>query len=140
MPEAETEADIGYGAEFGIEGSTQGEFDWVADVVSIAPPALKRDTEEAAHLQSPGRHKEYIPSMLESGDATIGLNHTPANSADLVAAFEAGKGTFQIKENNGTTLTFKAIVVEFAIGDLVNSKMTSTATFKPTQKPVRAAP
>jgi tail tube protein len=128
MPD--TKADIGYDSTFGIEGETPGQFVDVAEVVSINPPSMQRGTEEVTHLQSPDRYKEFVPSMVEGGDASIGLNFVPSETTTLIAAFDAGSGTYRIKFPDGATLVFKGIVTSFEIGELSNGKMSATFTVK----------
>lgn len=127
-----TTANIGYDSSFGIESGVADVYDVVAEVVSIKPPSMSRDTEDATHLKSPGAVKEFIATLKEGGDASIGLNFVPSATDALVAAFDAGAGKFQITFPNAVTLTFEGIVTEYDIAELTNSKMGATLTIKPT--------
>ena len=133
-----TQADIGYSATFGIESATPDTYDTVAEVFSITPPTMQRDTEEVTHLNSPNRYKEFIPTLMEGGDASMGLNFEPSVVVSLIAAFEAGTGKYKITYPDGATLIFSGIVTSFEPGEITNSKMSSVLTIKPTGKPVFA--
>lgn len=132
MPE--TTADLGYGARFGIKDGSV--VDYVAEVTSLTPPSMARDTVEATHLESPDAYKEFIAGLKETGEASITINYAPSASDALVTAFEAGKGNFRILFPSGTlALDFAGIVTGYEIGDLVaTDKMSGTFTVKGTGK------
>lgn len=131
-------ADIGYGASFGIESATPDVFDIVAEVVSITPPGYSREAIDVTHLNSPGRYKEFIAGMNETGDASMTLNFVPSATDALVDAFTAGDGKYQITFPNGVTMTFSGFVLSYEIGEVSADKMSATLTIKPTGEPVLA--
>lgn len=135
-----TNASTGYNATFGIgDGADPEVFTAVAEVISITPPSMQRDVEEATHLKSPDQHKEFIPNLSETGDATFTINYVPSATDVLITAFNAGTGNFRITFPSGVTLTFAGIVTSFAPGEVANSKMTASVTIKPTGKATYAA-
>lgn len=129
---AASNADTGYGSRFGI-GATPT---YVAEVVSITPPGMTRDTVEVTHLESDGMWKEYIPSLKDAGEASITINYVPAVAASdaLMTAFNTDSAqSFTILFPSGTVkMTFSAIVTGYEIGDLVDDKMSATFTVKAT--------
>lgn len=130
---AASNADIGYGARFGI-GATPT---YVAEVVSITPPGMTRDTVEVTHLESDNAYKEYIGALKDAGEASITVNYIPAVSASdaLLTAFNTdGPQDFTILFPSGTLkLTFKGIVTGYELGDIVaDDKMSATFTVKAT--------
>jgi len=130
---AASNADIGYGAKFGI-GATPT---YVAEVVSITPPGMTRDTVEVTHLESDNAYKEYIGALKDAGEASITVNYIPAVSASdaLLTAFNTdGPQDFTILFPSGTLkLTFKGIVTGYELGDIVaDDKMSATFTVKAT--------
>ncbi len=131
-------ANIGYDSTFGIESTTPDDYVVVAEVVSITPPAMQRDTIDVTHLKSPDSYKEFIAGLSEGGDASIGLNFVPSATDALVAAFDAGAGKFQITFPNGVTMTFEGIVTSYELGEISLDKMSATLTIKATGKPVLA--
>lgn len=131
-----TNADIGYNASFGIEGSTAGTYVDVAEVVSITPPGVTREAVEATHLKSPDRYKEFIAGLKETGEASITLNFVPAASDDVFTAFEAEEGKYQITFPNGVMLRFDGFFTAYNPPELTpEGKMEATATIKATGKP-----
>lgn len=135
----ETNAEIGFTSTFAIEGAANDFSATVAEVTSIQPPGWTRDAVDATHLQSPDGYKEFIAGMKEGGECTIGLNFVPSAVDALQAALEAGKGRYRITFPSGVTLTFTGICTAYEPGEITNDKMTATAKFKPTGKPVLAA-
>lgn len=126
-------ADIGYGARFGI-GATPT---YVAEVVSITPPGMSRDTVDVTHLESDNAWKEYIGSLKDSGEASITINYVPTVAASdaLFTAFGSDAAQdFTILFPGGTVkMTFKGIVTGYEPGDLVaDDKMSLTFTVKAT--------
>ncbi|CAM3091707.1 phage tail tube protein [Paracoccus nototheniae] len=142
MPD--TNAELGYSATFGIAISPSTTHVVVAEVASITPPGMTRDTVEATHLNSPDAFKEFIAGLKEGGEASITVNYVPAASDTLVTAFDAGRISAQITfPAIGTapevTLTFTAIVTAWEPGDLVpDDKMSATFTCKCSGRPVFA--
>jgi hypothetical protein len=131
-------ADIGYGLTFGIyNGST---YVSVAEVVNITPPQLSRDAVETTDMESPDRYREYIPGLLDGGEASITISYTPSASDVIVTALTASTlGSFRITHANAVTVTFSAVVTGYAPGEHTpDGKMEATATFKVSGKPVWA--
>lgn len=130
-----TNAAIGYQATFGIgDGGAPETFTDVAEVVTITPPSMIRESIDATHLESPGKYKEFIAGLAESGDATITINFVPSAADVLVTAFDAESGNFQITFPNSVTMTFSGIVTGYELGELSVDKMTATFTVKATGK------
>lgn len=99
-------ADIGHGALFGIEGPTPGVYVTVAEVVAITPPGMTRDSVEVTHLTSPGKWKEFIAGLKDSGEASFTMNFAPSATDAVFAAFNADDGKYQITFPNGVMLRF----------------------------------
>ena len=133
-------AALGYGARFGIKGPSTT-YTYVAEVVSLKPPGWTRDTVEVTHLGSPDSAKEYIPGLIDAGEATITINFTPATTDALLTAFNAPEDDFRVLFPGGTVaLDFAGIVTAYEMGDLVaDDKMSATFTVKATGKPVLTA-
>lgn len=130
---AASNADIGYGARFGI-GATPT---YVAEVVSITPPGMTRDTVDVTHLESDNMFKEYVGALKDAGEASITVNYIPAVAASdaLLTAFNTDASqSFTILFPGGTVkLTFTGIVTGYEIGDVVaDDKMSATFTVKAT--------
>lgn len=132
---AASSADTGYNAQFGIKGGSST-YTYVAEVVSITPPGMTRETVDVTHLESDDEYREFIAGLKDLGEASITINYLPATSDALVTAFEAGKGDFRILFPSGAVgLDFAGIVTGYEIGDVVaDDKMSATFTVKGTGK------
>ena len=137
---AATEADIGYGAIFkvGNGGSPTETFtDFGAEVTSITPPGYSRDALDATHMASPDKFREYIAGLMDAGEVSMDLNYVPSTGDAFVAALIAGKQNYQIDfPDANVTFTFSAICTAYQPTAPVDGKMTATATFKVSGKPV----
>lgn len=133
-----TNAKIGYGSVFAIwDGAA---YDDVAEVTAITWPGYSRDAIDATHMASPDTFREYIPGLMDAGEATIEMNFVPSASDVIVAAMVAATaGRFRITHPGGVTLVFSAIVTAYQPGIPLDDKMTASATFKVTGKPTLAA-
>lgn len=131
----ETAADIGYDASFGIEGSVADTYEDVAEVVSITPPGMTRESVEATHLKSPDQFKEFIAGMMEGGEASLTLNFIPSATDVLYTAFSAKTGKYQITFPNGVMMRFKGFFTAYNPPELSGEKMEATATVRCSGKP-----
>lgn len=132
-----TNAAIGYSTAFGIKNGG-GTYDDVAEVTRVKPPSYARDAIDATHMESPDRFREYIAGMMDAGEVSIDINYVPSTSDVILAAMTAGAGDFQITMPNGVKFQFKAIVTGFEPEAPLDDKMSATATFKVSGKPVLA--
>jgi len=129
-------ADIGYNSTFGIFNGVS--YVNVGDIQTITPPGYSRDAIEATHMTSPNRFREYIAGLMDAGEASIEYSYTPAVSEVVLTAMLAGVGSFRITHPNGVTLTFSAVVTAWTPGIPMDDRMTGSASFKVTGRPVLA--
>ncbi|OWU77600.1 phage tail tube protein [Marinibacterium profundimaris] len=132
-------ADIGYGSDFGIEGETPGTYVNVAEVTRIKPVGYTREEEDATHLQSPDMIKEFIPALMELTPVEFDLNWVPSESDAMVDEIFAGGGNYQITAPNGVRMQFSGFFLSYEPGELTNGKMSATVTVRPTVKPTLLA-
>ncbi len=133
MPE--TKAQIGLGAKFGIKNGNN--YTSLAEVTRITPPGWSRNTVDATHLESPDAWAEFIAGLKTASDCTFDVNWIPATSDPLMAAFDAGRGEFQLLFPSGTAaLNFTGIVTEFKPGEISpEGKLSASVTIKPSGRP-----
>lgn len=136
-----TEADIGYGALFkvGDGGSPTETFtDFGAEITSITPPGYSRDAIDATHMQSADEFREYIAGLMDAGEVQLDLNYVAQVADAFVAAVIAGKRNYQVivEGTPDVTFTFAGICTNYAPTAPVDGKMTASATFKVSGKPV----
>ncbi|WP_121062207.1 phage tail tube protein [Chachezhania antarctica] len=135
-----SDADIGYGAKFGIEDpGTPGTYIDKAEVTRIKPAGFTRDEEDATHLQSPDMMKEFIPALMEATPVEFDINWKPSADDGLLEEFIAAGGNYQITAPNGVRMQFPGFFLSYEPGDLTNGKMTATVTVRPTGLPTLLA-
>lgn len=139
---AATEASTGYGVLFqvGDGGSPTEAFTTLdAEMRLQQPPGYTRDSIDASHTQSPDQFREYIAGFMDAGEVQIEFNFVPAVADAIVALVVAGKQNYRILFPGVCTWTFAAICTNYQASTPFDDKMTSTATFKVSGKPVLAA-
>lgn len=141
-----SEATIGYGLELEVEtvaGATPLAYTELAEVTSFTPPSATVDDVDVTHMKSPGRRREFIPGMTDSGQASATFNHVPASATDVF--LEAWRASGEVRKVRGTyadgsTVTFSAYVNNYSVDNIaVDGKLTSNLAVKVTGSVVVAA-
>lgn len=70
---------IGYLASFARK-DVNNAFPLVAEVVSITPPQLSKDTPDVTHMASPDGYREFISGLRDGGEVSLELNYVPADA------------------------------------------------------------
>lgn len=132
----------GYGATFSIKGSGST-YAAVAEVTSITPPGLTRETIDVTHLTSDDQTKEFIGSLIEAGEASLSINYIPSAADALMTAFttNGGAGEFRITYPRGDfQMDFRGIITGYEQGDIVvDDKLSATLTIKCSGRPTISA-
>ena len=129
-------ADIGWGAAFGIEGVTPGTYVAVAEVVGITPPGMTRDAVEVTHLASANEWKQFIAGLKDAGEASFTLNFVASATDTVLAAFEAKTGNYQITFPNGVMMRFSGFFTAYSPPEMTpEGKMEASASIKVTGAP-----
>lgn len=135
-----TDATIGHNTLFQRDPGT-GSYATLAEVTSITPPNLTRDTIDATHMLSTSRYREFISGLRDGGEATIELNFIPGGAAmtSLLADFISNAVVpYKILFPNSTAWTFDAFVTSIGPEAPLDDKMSASITFKITGVPVLA--
>lgn len=83
----------GYGAQWLIsDGSSPGNFQAVAAVVSITPGDMKTEVIDRTHLRSPDAHREKMAGIRDSGPFTMNVIWLPLDESQSNAG--GGSGAF----------------------------------------------
>lgn len=83
-----SKARTGFGSKFALAATaelvTAGGVgvDW-AEVTALTPPSDTMDTEEVTHMASPDARREWIGTLIDSGEADIEVNLVPGGETDL---------------------------------------------------------
>jgi hypothetical protein len=137
-----TDATIGYGSIFAYGDSGSPEvFSALAEVVSITPPQLVRDTVDATHMASPQKWREFVPGLKDGGEVSLEMNFIPGNSDwdFLFLAFnQETVRNYRITFPNAESWTFAAYCTGIEAAVPLDDKMSATATFKVSGPPAFA--
>lgn len=129
-----TSASIGHGTIFAIgNGASPEVFETVAEVTSITPPGVTVDLIDATHMESPGRHREFIAGLKDGTEAQIEMNFIPGGPGQDAIVELLGTGetaNMKITYTNGVVQSFAAFCTAFEPSVPVDDKMTASATFK----------
>jgi predicted secreted protein len=138
-PTAESEAMLGYGSHFQIETGSPADFVDLGEVFDITPPSSEVDQVDVTHMQSPGRRREFIDGLIDSGECSFEMNYIPGSVADLALldilntpVGESRRRTCRIIYPNSVTDTFSANLMNYEPTVPTDDKMTATVTFRVT--------
>jgi Lambda phage tail tube protein, TTP len=135
-----TNASLGYSSSFSIqaENSPDNMVD-IAEVTNITPPSFSLDQVDVTHMASPNFTREFIPGLIDPGEASLDINFVPGNASDLriqelmalpISAVRSRQ--MRITFPNHVTWTFQGIVTGYESSVPVDDKMAATITIKVT--------
>ena len=133
-----TQADIGNGTKFQIEGATPGAYTDIAEVFDITPPNETTDVIDASHMASPDR--EFIMGLTDPGETSFEMNFVPGSASEgLLLGVKATRAAhnFRILFKNGAQWTFAGLLVGYEPAVPNEDKMTCTVTIKLTGSVLR---
>lgn len=137
MAETVAATDIGALTTFGkVVGSA---FTALAEVTELTLPETSRDSVDFTHFGSPDLHREFKPGWSDAGEAALTYNLVPGLADDaVIAAHIATRAveTWRINFPNGAKLDFKGFATRHGRATPLDDKMTGSATFKVSGKPV----
>ena len=152
MAVAPSQAKTGFGSKFALAATaallTAGGagVDW-AEVTALKPPSDSADTEEVTHMESPDGRREWIKTLIDSGEADIEVNLVAGSPTDLamsvamlspdafyykMAIPAAARGKFWV-------ITGLCLVTGYDRGTPIAGKMSGTARLKFTGTRTEAA-
>lgn len=132
---AETQASIGYGSLFDISRDSEVSWLTMGEVFDITPPNDTVDEVDATHMQSPNRTREFIPGLIDPGEASFEMNFIPGSPSDLLVAEIKTAGErvrCRITFPNGVTWKFTGWVTGYEPAVPNDDKMTATVTWRVT--------
>lgn len=124
-----TDARIGYGTTYEIDSGSG--FVEIAELINVTPGEATTDRVEATHMKSPGRRREFISGLIDSGEATLEINWIPGNDTDVLLRGLQTSGQsvdHRITWTNGVQLTFEGPVIGFAKTTPIDDRMTGSVT------------
>ena len=129
--------DIGFATTFGkADGANFTPF---AEVTEMTPPGTSRDSVDFTHFGSPDFFREFKPGLSDGGEMPITYNLVPGLLDDAVIAAHLTSRTveaWRVVFPNGAKLDFNGFATSHERATPLDDKMTGSATFKVTGKPV----
>jgi len=129
--------DIGFATTFGKVVSNT--YTALAEVTDLSSPELSRDSVDFTHFGSPDRYREFKPGLADAGEVSVTYNLVPGLADDLVIATHLATNTvetWRIVFPNGAKLDFTGFATKHGHATPMDDKMTGSATFKISGKPV----
>jgi hypothetical protein len=131
---------LGYGSVFEVVDENSPDlYVAMAEVTNIKPPSAKIAQIDVTHMLSPGRYREFIDGLIDSGDCKFDINFIPGNATDqrLFALLALPTGTVharscRISFPNGRTWTFLGTLINYEPDLPTDGKMKASVTFKVT--------
>ncbi len=110
-------------------------FTTVAEVNNISLNGRSLELIDGTHMESPNSHREYIPSLLDSGEVTFDVNFLPAHAQQV--GLETDR-TNRVKRNftltwtdtAATTYSFSGYVTGFDVQSQIDDKLSGSVTIK----------
>jgi predicted secreted protein len=128
-----TDAMIGYNTTYRIWNSTltTPALVEIGEVTEVTPGEATADRIDATHMKSPGRRREYIAGLIDTGEASFGINWVPGDPTDVFLRRLMKTGEVvqhEIEFSNGVTVSYDAAVIGFSKAVPIDDRMTATIT------------
>lgn len=136
-----TKARIGFGVVLQREGAGGLWGDVGDEILSVSPPKISVDTDEATHMKSPEGFREFIKSLKDGGEVSVSIAYI-AGDADVTSAIEQinSPDASNYRVNFGVSAcAFSGLAIGFEPDVPMENKMVATLTYKVTGKPVFGA-
>lgn len=122
--------------KIGDGAGTAEVFTTIAEVGDIDGPSMSVDTIDMTNHSSPGARKEFIPSLIDSGEISFPVNFIPDDSThDATTGIQKIMNdrdvwNWQMVFPDTTTVTFAAMVTKFGLKEPVAGKLSADVTLK----------
>jgi predicted secreted protein len=118
------------------DGASTEVFTTLADVTSLSPPKIKRDTLDVTSHDSVDGWQEFVGGLKDPGEVSADVNYQPTEHDVLVEDFEDAKPrNYKIVFPDGTIWAFGAILTGFEPDAPYDDKLAATLTWKVSGKP-----
>lgn len=125
---------IGYGTTIRIGRGATPTFTEIEKVGDLDMPDETADDIEVTHMKSPGRHKQFIAGLVDSGEISIPHNYLPESATDVMLQELKASGEDVIVQITlpGATVPelFAGFLKKYGRSVPVNGKMMATASFR----------
>lgn len=120
------------------DNATPEVFTTIADITSLSPPGMSRETLDVTSHGSPDGWMEFIGGLKDGGEVSADVNYAPTNHDFLAADFsDRDPRTYQVvfPDQAATTWTFEAILTGFEPDAPYDDKLSASLTWKVSGKP-----
>lgn len=139
-PDANSNALLGYGTIAQVNDGYNSPSDWhdLDEVYNITPPSSEVDQVDVTHMRSPGRRREFIDGLIDSGEFSFQMNYIPGSDSDdlmrgiLSAATGERRRNWRIIYPNNEMDTFAGNLQTYEPDVPTDDKMTATVTIRVT--------
>ncbi|MBK4216134.1 hypothetical protein JJJ17_09370 [Paracoccus caeni] len=125
---------IGYGSTVRIGRGATPTFTELALIGDLDLPDEQIDEVEVTHMKSPGRRRQFIAGLIDSGELTIPMNYIPNSPSDVLCRELKASGEDVIVEititEGGTPEQFVGFVNGYNRSAPIDDKMTAEVTFR----------
>lgn len=131
MPEAA--GVLGYGTTVRVGRGATPTWTKLALVGDIELPVDEIDEVEVTHMESPGRRRQYISGLIDSGEMTVPMNLVPGSPTDLLLQSIRDSGEQVLVEvtlPEADPETYSGYLSGYSRSAPVQDKMTAEATFR----------
>lgn len=126
------------GAAAALSGGSDGAevFTTVGEVTGISLNGRSLELIDATHMESPNTHREYLPSLLDSGELQMTVNFLPGTASQYGLETDRANRTkrnFQLVWTNTTTpntYSFSGYVTGFDASAAIDDKLSGSVTIK----------
>lgn len=127
-----TNASIGYGTFLKFRTSTGPDvYTTIGEQTNVTPFGISVDSIDASHEASPSATREFIPGLIDSGEASFEIQYVPGGTAE--AALLAALRTTQVCRTvfpNGAHVDYSAFITEMSPEAPLDDKMVMSITMK----------
>ncbi|MFE3839419.1 phage tail tube protein [Pseudogemmobacter sonorensis] len=127
---------IGYDTGFAIAATAAGTtFVELDEVFEVTPPSATISEVEVTHFKSPGRRREFIAGLTDSGTASLQMNYVPNSISDQrINALRASGEVLpmRITYPNGVTVSFDGFIQEYTPAIPLDDRLTATVNIRVT--------
>lgn len=126
---AASDAISGYDTTLSVDSNA------IAEIISTNISGMSGDDIDITHMESPDGFREFIPGLVDGGALDVTLNYTKAQRAALMALWREVE-TYTVTYPDGSTDVFDGYINDFGQETPHDDKITCTASFKISGKPV----
>ncbi|MDS9468210.1 phage tail tube protein [Paracoccus sp. MBLB3053] len=125
---------LGYGTSVRVGRGATPSWTPISLIGDIDLPDEQVDDVEVTHMASPGRRRQYIAGLIDSGEISIPMNYIPESPTDVMLQEIRASGEEVILEITVPGATepeqYAAFLKGYGRTAPVDDKMTAEATFR----------